>query len=129
MMSHVSPDNPWRKSNLQTRILYTDRVLDTEVPLLIWTIVEINLSIVSACLPTLRPLFLRLMHGKAVKSVSYPTRTTPKVSKQSNDESARLDTEVSRADEMEIDVLPIERNRLDVGSTEHQRASKVGLAV
>lgn len=28
-----------------------------------WSIVELNLAIVSACLPTLRPLFLRVFHG------------------------------------------------------------------
>ena len=29
----------------------------------IWTVVELNLGIVSACLPTLRPLFLHVFHG------------------------------------------------------------------
>ena len=29
----------------------------------IWSIVELNLGIVSACLPTLRPLFLHVFHG------------------------------------------------------------------
>ena len=29
----------------------------------IWSIVELNVGIVSACLPTLRPLFLHVFHG------------------------------------------------------------------
>ena len=29
----------------------------------IWSVVELNLGIVSACLPTLRPLFLHVFHG------------------------------------------------------------------
>ena len=36
----------------------------------IWSLVELSLGIVSACLPTLRPLFLRVFHG------GYPA--TPK---------------------------------------------------
>lgn len=29
----------------------------------IWSVAELNLAIVSACLPTLRPLFLHVFHG------------------------------------------------------------------
>lgn len=35
----------------------------SEVPGAIWTIIELNLGIVSACLPTLRPLFIHVFHG------------------------------------------------------------------
>lgn len=36
-----------------------------------WSIVELNLGIVSACLPTLRPLFLHVFHG-GYSSSSHP---------------------------------------------------------
>ena len=126
-MSHVSCNTPLGDGNLQAQLEHANTMTDTEVPLLIWTIVEINLSIVSACLPTLRPLFLRVRYGKAIKSISYPTRTTPKMSKQSNDGTTSLDTE--SPDEAGIDVLPMEQEQLNSALTERQRESKVGLAL
>ena len=75
-----------------------DRAADTEVPLLIWTIVEINVSIVSACLPTMRPLFLRTIRGKPPKAssyTSYPTKPSLHKSKPSSSESVRLGMEAS----------------------------------
>ena len=100
---------------------------DTEVPLLIWTIVEINLSIVSACLPTLRPLFLRVRHGKMAKSISYPTRTTPKASKQSGGESELLETEAY--DDIEMGEMPIAHEQSNSASNKFRGNPRVGLGV
>ena len=63
-----------------------------------WTTVEINVSIVSACLPTLRPLIKRLAHGKEKKTLPYPTYHSSK-SKITNREAI----EMSAFEEMEHD--------------------------
>ena len=39
----------------------------------IWTIVELNIAIVSACLPILRPLFVRVFHGRYTPAIAEGT--------------------------------------------------------
>ena len=51
------------------------RLIDDDTLTAMWITVELNLSIVSACLPTLRPLILRITHGKAEESSPYAYET------------------------------------------------------
>ena len=46
---------------LQTRQLANPLVLDTSAPLQLWSCVEVSFGVISACLPSLTPLFLILL--------------------------------------------------------------------
>ena len=43
----------------------------------IWSVVELNLGIVSACLPTLRPLFIYVFHGGYRPRTASPSGQNP----------------------------------------------------
>ncbi|KAL7272450.1 hypothetical protein RUND412_004752 [Rhizina undulata] len=51
----------------------SEDVLYTTVPLVKWAMVEINVANVTSSLPTLRPLFRRILE----KSLSHPSKSTP----------------------------------------------------
>ena len=46
--------------------------VDTEAPLFYWTIAEVCVDVISACLPVVRPIFVHLSKRNATSANSYP---------------------------------------------------------
>ena len=63
----VPPPSPQSILPTPDLLPLTPRSLDDFVPTCIWTAAEPSIAVVSACLPSLRPLFVRVVWGAARK--------------------------------------------------------------
>lgn len=64
----------------------------------IWTIVELNIAIVSACLPTLRPLFVRVFHGRYTPAIAEGTFQERRTGHEGKMSSSTISPECERVD-------------------------------
>jgi len=76
-----------RTYELQSLSSFDEYVYDT-VPMLLWSSTEVLATIVCACIPVLRPLYVRVVHGSKGSSSShtYPLGTYSKSGKKSSGE-------------------------------------------
>jgi hypothetical protein len=76
-----------RTYELQSLSSFNEYVYDT-VPMLLWSSTEVLATIVCACIPVLRPLYVRVVHGSKGSSSShtYPLGTYSKSGKKSSGE-------------------------------------------